>query len=192
MAHGSGYDAATRLIHLLLAVLGVAALVSGQFAGDYRRALHPGFDIHTWIGLGMALALAARIAWGFAGPAPTCFSQWLPVTRERLKACWQDLVELARLRLPLREGHDGIAGLVQAIGLAAFAWLGASGVLMWLYLEPGVRASGWMRTVKELHEGGGPLAIAYVAIHVSAVLLHSLAGHRVWQRIAPWSRGGQA
>ncbi|HVJ10918.1 MAG TPA: cytochrome b/b6 domain-containing protein [Burkholderiales bacterium] len=180
------YDAPTRLIHLLLALLGVAALVSGQFADDYRRAAHPGFDVHSVIGLALAAALALRIAWGFFGPAAVRFAQWLPLTRPRLDACAQDLAGLARLRLPHRPGHQGLAGLVQAIGLCAFAWMAVSGMLLWFYLEPGARAVGWIRTVKELHEGGQAVAIAYVALHAGAVLIHSLAGDPVWRRMAPW------
>jgi len=189
MADVFRYDAATRLIHLLLAILGPAALVSGQFAGDYRRALHTGFDVHRWIGVAMALVLAVRVVWGFAGPRSVRFAQWLPIGAPRLRACVEDLAALARLRLPAREGHEGLAGLVQAIGLAAFAWMAASGALMFVYLEPGARASGWLHTVKELHEGGQAVAIAYVALHAGAVIAHSLAGHPVWQRMAPWTRG---
>ncbi|OFZ89843.1 MAG: hypothetical protein A2W21_03180 [Betaproteobacteria bacterium RBG_16_66_20] len=32
------FDLATRLIHLALVAFGVTALVSGDFAGDYKRA----------------------------------------------------------------------------------------------------------------------------------------------------------
>lgn len=181
----SRYDAGTRHIHLLLALLGVAALVSGQFADDYRRAVHTGFDIHRWIGLGMSIALALRIVWGFAGPPAVRFCQWVPFTLHRLVVVLQDLKSLLALRLPVSEEHQGLAGLIQAIGLAAFLWMAASGTLMWFYLEPGTRATGWLHTVKELHEGGQPVAIAYVAIHVGAVLVHSLAGHPVWRRMAP-------
>jgi cytochrome b len=181
----SPYDAGTRHIHLLLAVLGLAALVSGQFAGDYRRAAHTGFDIHRWIGFAMALAIALRLLWGFIGPAAIRFSHWLPVTAARLRLCWHDVVELARRHLPVREEHEGLAALVQATGLAAFTWMGASGTLMWLYLEPGTRATGWLHTVMELHEGGQPVVLAYVALHVIAVLLHALAGHPVWRRMVP-------
>ena len=181
------YDAPTRLVHLLLAVFGVAALVSGQFAGDYRRALHAGYDVHRWIGLGMALALALRILWGFAGPRIVRFAQWLPVTRSRLALVWQDIATLARLRLPLREEHDGLSALVQAIGLLAFLWMAASGVLLLFFLVPGARATGWIGVVKELHEGGEPVVIAYVALHVGAVLVHSAAGEPVWRRMFGWS-----
>ena len=183
MADGFRYDAATRVIHFLLALLGIAALVSGQFAGDYRRAVHVGFDVHRWIGIAMAAALAARVAWGLIGPSAVRFLQWLPVTAARWRLCAEDFRALLRLRLPMREGHEGIAGLIQAIGLATFAWMAATGTLMWLYLEPGVRATGWLRAVKELHEGGQPLAIAYVVLHAGAVLVHSLAGHPVWRRM---------
>lgn len=169
MAGAFRYDAATRLIHLLLALLGVAALVSGQFAGDYRRAIHTGFDVHRWIGIAMALVVAVRLMRG--------------VTLPRVGPCVADVADLARLRLPMREGHEGLAGLIQATGLAAFAWMAATGTLMWIYLEPGARAAGWLRAVKELHEGGQVVAIAYVAVHAGAVIVHSLAGHPVWRRM---------
>jgi len=178
------YDAATRLIHLLLALLGIAALISGQFAGDYRRVVHTGFDIHRWIGIAMAAALLVRIAWGFVGPSTVRFAHWLPVTAARLRVCLADVTDLLRLRLPKREGHEGLAGLIQAIGLGAFAWMAVTGAVMWLYLEPGTRATGWLRAVKELHEGGQVVAIAYLALHAGAVIAHSLAGHPVWRRMA--------
>lgn len=180
------YDLGTRLIHALLAVCAIAALISGQFAGDYRRADHPGFDVHRWLGVAMAVALLLRIGWGLAGPAAARFSRWLPVTRARLSLVRGDLAGMLRLRLPAREGHEGISGLVQAIGLATFLWLAASGALLFIGLEPGTRATGWIRAVKELHEAAEPVAIAYLALHVGAVVAHSVAGHPVWQRIAPW------
>ena len=181
-----GYDVPTRSIHLLLALGAIAALVSGQFAGDFRRAAHPGFDVHRLIGLAMALIVALRLAWGVAGPAAARFSSWLPLTRARLAKVREDAAGLLRLRLPMREGHDGLPGLVQAIGLLAFAWMAVTGALMFAYLEPGARPVGWMRAVKELHEAGQPVAIAYLVLHVGAAIAHSIAGHPVWQRIAPW------
>jgi cytochrome b len=178
------YDAATRLIHLLLAALGVAAVVSGQFADDYRRLSHPGFDVHKWIGAGMGAAVLARLAWGFAGPAAVRFSSWLPVTAGRLARAGRDLRELLRLKLPVHEeGHEGLAGVVQAIGLLAFAWMAASGALLFAFLEPGARATGWLRLVKELHEGGQVVVLAYLALHVGAVLANALAGRPLWRRM---------
>jgi cytochrome b561 len=186
MSGGSLYDAPTRLIHLLLAVFGIAALVSGQFAGDYRRALHPGYDLHRFIGLGMALALFLRIVWGLAGPRAMRLVTWVPLTRTRLRLVAEDLACLARLRLPVREEHQGLAALIQAIGLAAFVWMALSGALLFVFLAPGARATGWLNGVKELHEAGQPVAIAYVVTHVGAVLAHALAGQPIWRRMLPW------
>jgi cytochrome b len=177
------YDAASRVIHLLLAVLGVAAVLSGQFAEDYRHSSHAGFDIHEWIGVAMGAALLVRVAWGLIGPAAMRFSGWLPLTRERLALVREDVVDLARLRLPEREGHAGLAGLVQAAGLLAFLWMAVTGAVLFAYLQPGARASGWMRAVKELHEGGQVAVLAYLALHVGAVLAHGLAGRPVWRRM---------
>lgn len=186
MGGSSHYDAPTRLIHLLLAVLGIAALITGQFAGDYRRALHPGYDIHHWIGLGMALALLLRIVWGLIGPRALRFVHWVPLTRARLRLVAEDLACVARLRLPVREEHQGLAALIQAIGLAAFMWMALSGALLFIFLVPGARATGWIGGIKELHEAGQPLVIAYISIHVGAVLVHAFAGQPVWRRMLPW------
>jgi len=186
MVDRPGYDAPTRLIHLLLAVFGVAALVSGQFAGDYRRAAHPGFDIHRWIGLVMAAALTLRVVWGLVGPSAMRFGRWLPVTRARIALVGEDLAALARLRVPVREEHHGLSALVQALGLAAFLWMAATGSLLFFFLQPAQRAAGWIGIVKELHEGGEAVVIAYVLVHVGAVLVHSLAGHPIWRRMLLW------
>lgn len=178
------YDPATRRIHLLLAALGVAAIVSGQFAGDYRRGAHPGFDVHKWIGVGMGVALLARLVWGVVGPRDVRFSSWLPVSAARLARAWRDVRMLAHLRLPTHEaGHEGLAGLVQAAGLLAFAWMAVTGALLFTFLEPGARAVGWVRVVKELHEGGQFAVLAYMALHVGAVLANALAGRPLWRRM---------
>ena len=178
------YDPGSRLIHLLLALLGIAAVLSGQFAGDYFKRPHLGFDIHQWIGLAAGGALVLRLAWGCAGPAAMRFSRWLPVTRARLALAWRDIAGLARLRLPEHaERHAGLAGLVQAVGLVAFLWMAVTGTVLFIYLDPTVRAAGWLRAVKELHEGGEAVVLGYLALHVGAVVAHSIAGRPVWRRM---------
>ncbi|HEX2651949.1 MAG TPA: cytochrome b/b6 domain-containing protein [Burkholderiales bacterium] len=183
---GGQYDGVSRSIHLALALFGLAALLTGDLAGDYKRAEHSGFTIHSWIGLGMAVALGLRLAWGIVGPRDARFSRWLPVTAARLRLAVRDVAELARLRLPVPGRHEGLAAIVQAIGLVAFAWSAATGAVLYVYLEPGTRAAGWLRMVQELHEGAEPVLIAYVVLHVGAVLAHAIAGHAVWRRMAPW------
>jgi len=159
------YDPASRLIHLLLALLGIAAVVSGQFAGDYFKRPHLGFDLHRWIGLAAGAALLLRAGWGLAGPAPMRFSRWF-------------------------ESHERLPGVVQAIGLAAFTWMGVTGALLFAFLDPGVRSAGWLRAVKELHEGAEPVVLGYLGLHVGAVIAHSLTGRPVWRRMFSLGRSG--
>lgn len=43
-------DRTTRGLRLALVLCGFVARIGGQFAGDYRDALHSGFPIHQWRG----------------------------------------------------------------------------------------------------------------------------------------------
>ncbi|MBI3374503.1 MAG: cytochrome b/b6 domain-containing protein [Betaproteobacteria bacterium] len=176
-------DLVTRLIHLALAVLAVAAFISGEFAGDYKRTSHLGFDVHTWVGFALSAVIAIRMAWGFAGPGVARFSSWMPYSRARFRLVIEDLRALATLKLPQRPAHEGLAGLVQAFGLLVFAWIAITGMPLFFLIEPGMRASGAARTIKELHETGQVLIPVYLALHVGAVAMHALRGHHLWRRM---------
>ena len=65
-------DDLTRFIHLGLTVFGILALITGLWAGDYKRAHHLGFSVHKWLGLTLSLfhglADLARVLWPPGGP----------------------------------------------------------------------------------------------------------------------------
>lgn len=176
-------DTVTRLLHLGLAVLGVTAWLSGDWAGDYKHAEHLGFDVHRWSGIGLSVCLALRLVHGVIGPREIRFSQWLPYTPERIRLAWQDILDLLQGRLPQRSSHQGLSALVQAFGLAVFAWMAITGSLLFLLLEPGREAGAPLKWLMELHEVGEGLIPIYLAIHVAAVLVHALLGHDVWRRM---------
>ncbi len=175
-------DAITRLIHWGLAVLGIAAWVSGLFAGDYKRLWHPGFSLHRWLGLSLSFLVFFRVWMGFYGSKAILFRELVPFTPERLRWIIEDLVNLLRLKLPDRPSHGGLAGAVQAFGLAAFAWMAITGTLMFFLLKPGRKAGGVMHMLKELHEAGLWLIPIFLGIHVGAVTLHAMAGNPLWRR----------
>jgi cytochrome b len=178
----SDLDDLTRFIHLGLTVFGILALLTGLWAGDYKRAHHWAFSVHKWLGLTLAFFLAWRIWHGLYGPREARFSQWVPYTPERLKLAGEDLVNLLRLKLPERPSHQGLAGVVQAFGLAVFAWMACTGSLMALFLTPGRKAGGFAHVIKELHEPGLWLIVAFLAVHGGAVLLHALTGDQRWRQ----------
>jgi cytochrome b len=176
-------DEITRLIHLGLTVFGILALITGIWAGDYKRVHHLGFSIHKWLGLTLSFFIAWRIWNGFFGSQEARFCRWVPNSPERLKMAWEDGLTLLQLKLPARPAHQGLAGLVQTFGLAVFAWMAGTGTLMALFLTPGHKAGGIVHAIKEIHELGLWLIIAFLAIHVGAVTLHALAGDHLWRKM---------
>jgi cytochrome b len=176
-------DEVTRLIHLGLMIFGILALITGLWAGDYKRFYHLGFSVHKWLGLTLSFFVVWRIWTGFFGAKDDLFSQWVPYKPDRIKMVLEDGLTLLKLRLPERPAHQGLAGLVQTFGLAVFAWMAGTGTLMALFLTPGRKAGGFVHVLKEMHELGLWLIVAFLGIHVSAITLHALAGDHLWRKI---------
>lgn len=176
-------DEITRLIHLGLTVFGILALITGLWAGDYKRVHHLGFSLHKWLGLTLSFFMVWRIWNGFFGAKENLFNQWVPYSPDRIKMVVEDGLNLLRLKLPNRPSHQGLAGLVQTFGLAVFAWMAGTGTLMALFLTPGHKAGGFMHAVKEMHECGLWFIVAFLAIHAGAVTLHALTGDHLWRKM---------
>jgi cytochrome b len=176
-------DEITRLIHLGLMVVGFLALITGLWAGDYKRAGHLGFSVHKWLGLTLSFFVAWRLWTGFYGARDSQFSRWVPLSPERAKLVWEDIIALLHLKLPERPPHQGLAGLVETFGLAVFTWMAGTGTLMALLLTPGHKAGGIAHAIKELHELGLWLIVVFLIIHIGAVTLHALAGDHLWRKM---------
>ena len=171
------------LIHLGLVVCGIAALLSGLLAGDYKRIEHLGFTVHSWIGMAGAYVVLMRVALGIVGPPELRFSNWVPYTRERLSYVKEDIMGLLKFRLPDRPTHVGVSGLVQTFGLLAFLVTALSGIFLFFTIDPGQKSRGLVHAVKEFHEAGLSLILIFLSMHVGAVTMHALRGHHLWRRI---------
>jgi cytochrome b len=176
-------DGITIFLHAGLMILGLLAWLTGEWAGDYKKLHHIGFWVHKHLGIGLTFFLILRIGYGFVGPATARFANWVPYTLERLKLVWDDIITLAKLKLPDRQAHQGLAGLVETFGLAVFAWMAATGTCMYYLLLPGQKAQGAVHVIKELHEAAEGLIAVFLVIHVGAVLLHALAGDHRWRKM---------
>jgi cytochrome b len=176
-------DTFARIIHLGLMVFGILAWITSTWAGDYKRAHHLGFTVHSWLGLGLAFFMALRLIYGVMGPDNVRFKQWVPYTRDRLRLVGEDILTLLKFQLPDRPTHQGLSGLVHAFGLAVFSWMAITGSLMFLYLQPGHKARGILHLLKEIHELGNWLIAIFLGLHVVAVLLHALMGDHRWRKM---------
>ncbi len=180
---GEELDGFTIFLHAGLMVFGVLAWLTGLEAGDYKKIPHTWFSLHKWLGMGLTTFLVLRLGYGFWGPVKNRFSQWLPYTPARLGLVFEDIRTLLSFKLPQRPPHQGLAGLWEAFGLLVFTWMAATGSYMFLFLQPGRKASGSLYVVKELHEIGQWLIPIFLAVHVGAVILHALAGDHRWRKM---------
>jgi cytochrome b len=171
------------LVHLGIFIAGIAAWLSGDLADDYKRLAHPGFTLHSWVGMGVVYFIFLRLVWGLVGPQNVRFSQWVPFTRQRLARVGEDIRGLLRFQMPERRTHEGLSGLVQTFGLLAFLFMSVSGSFLFFSLEPGQKARGLAHAVKEVHEAGVLLIPLFLFIHTGAVVLHALRGRHLWRRM---------
>ena len=178
-----GLSGVIRTWHLVIIILCLSAFLTGDLADDYKKIEHGGFIIHGWLGMATAFALCLYLGYSIIGPRHSRLSQWFPFTRERLQRTGNDLATLLHLRLPEYRRHQGLAGLVQFMGLFILFWLAATGTVMYLFIDPGHKAQGALHAVKEMHEIGEVLVPVYLALHIGAVIAHSLAGNHLWKGI---------
>lgn len=174
------YDPVLRLLHWVNAVLISALLISGLGAW----ALDPGVArgvLHQWHGLlGAALitGLAARAVWGVVGPGHArLIDMWQPATWRRLKE--------TGLFTHARFGHHPTASLAYLLAYGLMIVLSASG-LMLLAIRQGSGPLqswlGWQASLLPLpdwlHLAAAWGILAFVAIHLAALVLHPLL-HRI-------------
>lgn len=175
----SAYSLLERAVHLSLAAFGVSAFLTGEWAESGTAGT--GYLIHAWLGLSLAAAILLRALEGVAGRPAMRFGRWSPLARRQWAMAAADLKGLVKLQVPQRGMHEGLAGLVQACGLAVFAWMGATGTLMY-FLNGRLGHDAW-EVLEEIHELGESLVPVYLLLHVGAVLLHSLGGSPVWRKM---------
>jgi len=180
---GYTYPLYAKILHLGMAITGVAAFLTGEVAEDGGHSA--GYLLHAWLGLSLAAFVLMRVARGCIGPGPLRFSGWSLFSRRQWMLGWQDLRGLLLLQLPKRGMHEGLAGLTQAFGLLLFGWMAATGTGLFVLGDGPVNALFGM--TEEIHEVGEALIPLYLALHVGSVIVHSLAGDPIWKRM--WKFG---
>jgi cytochrome b len=177
------YPLYAKILHSGMAGFGILAFLTGEFAEDGSGSL--GYLLHAYLGLSLAAFVLLRLLRGLVGPGPLRFTDWSPISRQQWDKALQDIQDLLRFRIPERGMHEGLAGLTQAIGIAIFGWMGATGT--GLFLLGGGPESMLFELVEEVHEVGEALIPLYLALHVGSVLMHTLAGNPIWRRM--WTFG---
>lgn len=136
--------------------------------------------------MALALFILLRIGRGYVGSTDMRFVSWSPFSRCQLAMALEDIKGIIRFNVPERGMHEGIAGLVQALGLIIFAWMGASGSVMFFIDE--ATSKNIFEIIEELHEVGEGLIPLFLLLHVGAVIVHSAMGKQNWKRMWRFSR----
>ncbi len=171
-----------RLLHLLFIVGACVQLFSSEFMKSPRpgRVLTSwqagNFTLHDWSGtvmLGLALLyVAVRVLRGNAR-GPLHFFPWARAAdRATLK---RELGALLRREPESPRRLFVTARAIQGFGLLLVVFMGSSGVLLGQAIGTGVPLSTTMRAVKEVHEAGGSVLWAYLALHVAVIVPMLLA-----------------
>ena len=168
------YSKAARFIHLGLAGFGVGAYLTGELAEGGLAT--NGYLLHAYLGLSLLAVMFVRFGAGMSQSPSLGFRHWRLLSRHFWITVVMDIKGLFRLQVPEHARHEGLAGLVQALGLLIFFWMAATGTVLYVI---GAQTALFEFT-EELHEAGEGLIPLYLLLHVGAVILHTLVGKPVW------------
>lgn len=178
------YPMAIRVLHLGLVVFGISAFLTGELAEEEEAIW--GYLVHAYLGLALTLFVVSRAVVGVAGPKAARFSSWVPFTAERFRVVIDDIKQLLRFRVPEHRRHEGLSALVHVFGLLLFLWMGLTGTALFIIGDVETSLAG--KLIAEVHEVGESLIPLYLFLHVGAVVLHTLLGHRILQRMFTFRR----
>lgn len=166
------WDPLLRVFHWLLAALVISSWLLGEFGPDVMT-------LHFWSGYAVAGLLVFRVVWGFVGPRPARFAQFIPGPR----ALWTYAKGMFKRRPSLWPGHNPMGALAVIAMLVVLAAQVATGLIadpddfinvgpLASYVPPEIRsdAVGW-------HHLGSTAVLVLVVLHVGFVLFYY-----VWKR----------
>ncbi len=157
------WDLPTRLFHWLLAVLAVAAYVTGQLGGSYM-------EWHGRVGIAIVGLLSFRLVWGLIGSTYARFSDFVPGPAHlwaHLRGHWSGL------------GHNPLGALSVLALLGVMLYQAVTG----LFSNDEIAFSGPLRALVSadtsnwlsgLHRQNYWPIIILVGLHVGAVLFYAL------------------
>lgn len=163
-----------RLLHGLIALTVLFQVFSPEWMSKpWRDGSATGrlmFELHEWGGLIASLAALAMAAglWHRRATWPTGDTALGTVLAQSRLV----LSGVPSLRIPQASATQGLARMVQVMGLVLIGWFGATGAAIWWVGA----ASDTAHRIGELHELAAPLLYLYLGGHIGMALLHRLGG----------------
>lgn len=179
----SQYGIAFRYIHFSLIVFGLSSYFTGEWVEEYDNF---GFWIHSVLGISLTVTIVLRVIFGLSASTELNFIGWGRKIKNYRKTVFEDLKLLSGLKLPEREMHEGIAGVVQAFGLIIFLWMSITGSLLFFIELHFLNINEDL--LEELHEAGEILVPVFLLLHIGAVVFHYIKGDNLLVKINPFKK----
>jgi len=162
------WDIPVRLFHWLLVISVFIAAVTGFLAPQWW------LDIHLWAGYAIALLIAFRLIWGFAGSYYARFRNFIFPARTTLA----HLREITARKPTHYTGHNPAGALMIFLLLGALGTLVATGLITLGGQEnQGILAgfAGFQagRLSAKIHEGAAVVLLVMIAGHLAGVVFES-------------------
>jgi Ni/Fe-hydrogenase 1 B-type cytochrome subunit len=146
--------------------------------------------IHLYAAIVFTLAVLVRVYWMFVGNRYARWSEFLPLTRRRLRSTWQTMrfYSFVRRDPPPYPGHSGLAGATYTILFLLYFLMIASGLTLYtIYASPAspfqffrflIPVFGGLQPARLLHHIGMWLLLIFMVHHTYSVILFSVTRHR--------------
>lgn len=169
------YDRVLRLIHAWNGLAIIMLLLTAWCSELFEKGLGEKviWQLHILLGYALIVGWVARIVWGVVGPSHARLTDmWHP-------RAWWNAVRHFQFKVPSRFGHNVLAsGLYLAFYLSVFAAI-VSGLALAAIehttgpLAPWLADSVWWKDLfKEPHEVLGLVFVAFIVVHLGAIILH--------------------
>ncbi len=158
----SVWDGVVRGCHWTLATAFAVAFLAEE-----------GHFVHQAAGYVVLSVVAGRLVWGFVGPRPARFSDFVPGPRQMIG----HVRELVAGRERRYLGHNPAAGAMAVALLSLMIFLGVTG---WMLTTDQFFGVKWLEM---LHEGGANVALGLVGLHIAGAVYASIR-HR---ENLPWA-----
>jgi cytochrome b561 len=168
------YDLLLRLTHAWVALAVIGLIATSQVAEFFEHSPTETtvWQVHVQFGYALIGGLLVRLMWGFVGPKTARWSDlWHP-------RAWGSMLK-GKFHFAPRLGHDVRASLVFIGFYGVLLMMAATGLIMAaneFQMGPLSRWPGGTEALSELaeepHEAGLALVLAFIVLHVAALLYH--------------------
>jgi Ni/Fe-hydrogenase 1 B-type cytochrome subunit len=184
------WELPVRLVHWLLFFSIVILAATGYyisnpfFSGPLVMARMR--EVHLYTSIVFTLCVLVRIYWAFVGNHYARWSQFIPVSAERLRSLWRAMLYYTFLRREPVEypGHNGLAGLTYAaIYIVYFVMIATGLALYQVYAPVGsplhvfrflIPLFGGLPIARLIHAVGMWVILIFMVAHLYFVVLYSL------------------